>query len=174
MVRVRVAINLVIGDDDVRRYSRTRRTSSGGTIQGMVPKLPEGSGGMGSPSGRPESKNNPAALNTHIPRQSPSQRGASGRSRRAWRALIDLPFRMSPRFAGHRRHHSGHHGPYAEAVPATPSSGWVHREDTQTGAVLLQRGLRSPREEGESAGLPSAVQWLRPRWSPLGDAPGGR
>ena len=148
VVGVRVAANLVIGDDDVRAVlTHQTHKRRGGTVQGHGAKATEGQRRHGVPlrqTGIEET--NPAVLNTHDLASSrhfsaTQTRQVTVRTRTISNLLIQDVTALA---AGHCRHHeAGTTGNIRRS--GTGALGGlvvrvrVHREDAQASVVLLQR-----------------------------------
>ena len=148
VVGVRVAADLVIGDDDVRAVvTHQTHERRGGTIQGHGAKATEGQRRHRVALGQTRVEEaNPAVFNTHDLAGSRHLSAAQARQITVrTRALIDLLIQdVTALAAGHRRHHeAGATGNIRRGGTGT-LGGLVVRvgvycEDAQTGVILLQR-----------------------------------
>ena len=148
VVGVRVAANLVIGDDDVRAVlTHQAHERRGGAVQGHGAKATEGKRRHGVALGQTRVEEaNPAVLNAHDFAGSrhlgaAQTRQVTVRTRAVSNLLVQDVAALA---AGHRRHHeAGTAGDIRRggtgALGGLVVRVGVHREDAQTGVVLLQR-----------------------------------
>ena len=148
VVGVRVTANLVISDDDVRTVlTHQTHERRGGTVQGHGAKATEGQRRHGVALGQTGVEEaNPAVLNTH--NLASSRHFSAAQTRQVTvrtRVLSDsLVQDVTALAAGHRRHHeAGTTGNIRRSGTGTFGGlvvrVRVHREDAQTGVVLIQR-----------------------------------
>ena len=148
VVGVRVAADLVIGDDDVRAVlTHQTHERRGGTIQGHGAEATEGKRRHGVALGQTRVEEaNPAVFNTH--NLAGSRHLGAAQTRQVTvrtRAFIDLLIQdVTALAAGHRRHHeAGTTGNIRRggtgALGGLVVRVCVHGQDAQTGVVLLQR-----------------------------------